>query len=240
MKEIRLRSCVLEVKKAGLLVLLVCMLGTISGCVCKVIPPETVTVRSAPDGELHTFEYPLMVIVHDENSVWDAHQIKNNIIGLTELEAVRILDILSDILTPGPEHRPIENAIEWIKNQYAKLPPCAPVTIVRELFWAMGFEKLSPTRGSGFFPRVIYLTDWLQITLGEMNRVAGYAIPGQDTLLPRTWTARPNDGVDSAQNGLMGAYIYLYQGLDWCLDKTIAGGEIVWQKTVWLVLVPWY
>ncbi|MHC4510362.1 MAG: hypothetical protein ACYTAO_15650 [Planctomycetota bacterium] len=179
-----------------------------------------------------------MVLVHDEDSFWDAHQIKNNILGLTELEVVRVLDITLDTLTPGPERRPVENGIEWTKNQYAKLPPWAGVVIVRELFWAMGIEKLCLARGSGFFPRVVYLTDWLQTTLGEMNRVAGYAVPGQETLIPRKWTATPNRGVDWAQSRVMGAYIFLYQGLDWCLDKTIAGGEIVWQKTVWLVVTP--
>lgn len=184
--------------------------------------------------------YPMRVIVHDEDAFWDAHQIKSNLVGLLEFEVVRAVDVVIDLAAPGPERRPVENSIEWGKNQFARLPDSAPKTIVGELFWALGIEKASYGRGVGFFPRLVYITEWLQISAGELNRVAGYANPWQETLIPKSWTSAPNHGIDWAQNGLIGAYIFVVQGLDWCADEIIDGGEAAYKGVVWIVVRPWY
>lgn len=239
-KRIEPKNVPRPIGMAGLPLLLAAMMATGAGCAFKVIPPETVTVHRAPDGEPHTIRYPAQVIVHDDESFWDWHQIKFNLVGLTDLEAVRIVDILADILTPGPERRPAENAIEWVKNEYAKLPPYGPVKIVGELFWAIGLEKASYGRGIGFFPRIIYVTEWFQVSMDEMNSVAGFLLLNREALIPKKWTAAPNRGVDWTQSRALGLYIYLFQGLDWCTDKAIDGAEFAWQKTVWLAATSWW
>ena len=216
------------------------LMAPLAACAFKIIPPHTVTVQRAPDGEPHTLHYPVQVIVHDEESFWDLHQIKNNVIGLADLEAVRVVDILADLLVPGPERRPVENGIEWIKNRYAELPPYGPVKIIGELFWAIGPEKAAANRGTFFFPRVIYVTEWLQVLFGELNSMSGFLFINRETLIPRKWTAVPNRGVDWAQSRLIGLYVYLFQGIDWCLDKAIDGVEAAEQKCIWLAVAPFF
>jgi hypothetical protein len=112
------------------------MLGQ-AGCAFKVVRPAPLVVESPETGEVRVVKYPAYVVVHDSDSFWDAHQIKDNLIGLTEAEVIHWIDVAADGITPGPDHRPLENSIEWTKNSYAQLPDCAPVRIVGGLFSAL-------------------------------------------------------------------------------------------------------
>ena len=225
-----------------LIALAIALVAVLSGCAFRIIPPETMTVYRAPDGKPEQIHYPMQVVVHDRESFWDGHQIKDNIFGLSDLEVVRVLDMLADLPNPGPERRPIENAIEWIKNQYAQLPPWPPVNIAGGLFEALGLEKTSILTAYGrrglSIPQLIYLLHWVRASMGELNRTAGYAIPGQDGWIPKKWLAAPNRAMDRTEDALIGSYIWIFQGLDWCMDVAISGGEWGWQQTVWTVAVP--
>lgn len=212
--------------------------GLWSGCAYKIVRPETVTVYRAPDGKPEQIHYPMKVVIHNSGALWDPHMVKCNLIGMVEVELVRVLDAAIDILAPGPERRPIENGIEWTKNQYAKLPRCAAVNILGGFFYAMGAERLSYSRQTVFLPRFVYLFHWFREIAGEMNRVAGYAVPGQDTLIPKKWVAGPNRAVDRGENAVAGAYVWFNQGWDWCLEQGIWGGEWVWGSTVWVCARP--
>jgi len=228
----------LRLALSALILLVIPLAATLSGCAFKIIRPEVMTVRRAPDGKPEEMRYPLRIIVHDKESFWDAHQIKSNLIGLSDLSAVHTLDLVIDAVTPGPDKRPLENSIEWIKNQYAKLPRWAPVNIVGRLFWAMGLEKSSYGRRAVFIPRIVYLIDWVRFTVGELNRVAGHAVPWNGGLIPKRWTAASDRGMDWAENSVIASYIRIAQGIDWGLDKSLDGGEWCWQKTVWAFAVP--
>lgn len=198
---------------AGALLLL------LTGCTVQIVRPDP--LLAVRDGEAVWIHYAPTAVVHDEYAFWDLHNIKNNVVGLTEFEVVRTADMLLDTLIPGPERRPVENGIEWVKNEYARLPPCAPVNIVGGLFQAIGPEKLCYGRQEEFFPRFVYLSDWVQETLGECNRVAGYAAPWGDRFIPPRIADPGNRAVDWAQNGLIGAYLYVVQFISVAVDRGI-------------------
>ncbi len=223
------------------------LVGGGAGCATVVRPPPLV-VSSAETGEIRVVKYPVYVLVHDSESFWDAHQIKDNLAGLTEVEIVHWGDLAVDGLTPGPAHRPMENGIEWIKNRYAQLPDCAPVRIVDGLFSALGIEKTTvlcgveiagdPEEPQSYFlfTRVIYLTDWVQETLGEGNSAAGHLAPWSGPFIPLTVTAPVNRGVDWAQTGAIALYVQVVHKVSVGLDSALDGGETAWGGVVWCFL----
>jgi hypothetical protein len=205
-----------------------------AGCAYKVVRPPPLVVGSAYGGEVRVVKYPAYVLVHDSESFWDPHQIKDNLIGLTEGEVVHWLDLAIDGMTPGPKHRPLQNGIEWIKNSYAQLPDCAPVRIVGGLFSALEIEKTTlltgatkivwaPTDPISYvaFLRVVYLTAWVHETLGEVNAAAGHLAPWPGTFIPQAATAPVNRGVYWAQKGTISLYIRVVHKLSVGLDNTI-------------------
>ena len=215
------------------------------GCASVVCPPPLI-VGSAETGDLRVVKYPAYVRVHDSQSFWDAHQIKDNLFGLTEGEIVHWLDRAADGVTPGPANRPLENSIEWIKNSYAQLPDCAPVRIVGGLFSAVGIEKTTVLSGASrivmapadpvsyfVFTRAIYLTDWVQETLGEVNAGAGHLVPWPGPFIPLAVTAPANRGVDWAQGGAIAVYVQVIHKASTGLDYAIDGCETVWGDVVW-------
>ena len=225
--------------------LIAALLGVASsGCAFKIVRTPPLVVRSSETGEVRTVQYPPYVLVHDSYSFWDAHQIKDNIIGLFDGEIVDWIDLPLDALIPGPRRRPLENGIESIKNEYAQLPNCAPVRIVDGLFSALMVEKITVLSGARialspedplnyiFFTRFIYLTDWVQDTLGEVNSGLGYLVPWDGPLIPLVATKPVDDGVDWLQSGALTTYIYLARKISVGLDDGLYGGEWVWGKVV--------
>lgn len=217
-----------------------------TGCAFKVVRPPPLEVGSAENGPVRVVHYPAYILVHDSESFWDAHQIKDNLLGLADGEVVFWLDRTLDAMTPGPRHRPLENSIEWIKNSYAQLPDCAPVRIVDGFFSAVGIEKTTLLNGATkiavmpaeplsyfVFTRAIYLTDWGQETLGEVNAAAGQLVPWPGPFVPLVVTAPVNRGVDWAQSGAMTLYIWAFREVSNGLDSTIDGGEAAWGRVVW-------
>jgi len=214
------------------------------GCVSVVRPPPLV-VGSGETGDVRVIKYPAYILVHDSASFWDAHQIKDNLIGLTEGDIVHWVDLSADDMTSGPADHPVENSIEWIKNSYAQLPDCAPVRIVGGLFSAVGIEKTTVINGveiamapadpvSYFvFTRVIYLTDWVQETLGEVNAGAGHLAPWSGSFIPQTMTAPVNSGVDWTQRGAIALYVYVFHEVSVGLDYALDGCETVYGGVVW-------
>ncbi len=215
------------------------------GCV-SVVRPQPLVVGSAETGDVRVVKYPAYILVHDSESFWDAHQIKDNLVGLTEGEVVHWVDLGVDGLTPGPQHRPVENSIEWIKNRYAQLPDCAPVRIVDGLFSAVGIEKTTLLSGATkiawaptdpvsyfVFTRVVYLTDWGQETLGEVNTAAGYVAPWRGPFIPLVVTVPVNRGVDWTQNGAIALYVHVFHKVSVGLDSALDGCEAAWGGVVW-------
>ncbi|MFZ2633562.1 MAG: hypothetical protein WA081_21375 [Desulfosalsimonadaceae bacterium] len=216
-----------------------------AGCAFKVVRPPLLSVKSLETGEVRVTKYPAYVVVHDSDSFWDGHQIKDNLIGLSEGEVIHWLDLMADGMTPGPPHRPMENGIEWTKNSYAQLPDCAPVRIVGGLFSALFIEKTTllsgatkivyaPTEPMSYFvfTRVIYLTDWVQETLGEMNTGVGYLAPWPGPFIPLAATAPVNKGVDWTQSGAIALYVHVFHKVSVGLDYAIDGGEAAWGGVV--------
>jgi hypothetical protein len=204
-----------------------------AGCSFTVVRPPPLVVGSANGGEIRVVKYPAYVLVYNSDSFWDPHQIKDNLIGLTEGEIVHWLDLAIDGMTPGPRRRPLENRIEWIKNNYAQLPDCAPVRIVGGLFHALGIEKTTPIQGADIayapvsplsyfvFVRVVYLTEWVHETLGEVNAAAGHLAPWPGTFIPQSATAPVNRGVDWTQKGAISLYVTIFYKVDVGLDRAI-------------------
>jgi len=204
-----------------------------AGCSFTVVRPAPLVVGSANGGEIRVVKYPAYVLVYDSDSFWDPHQIKDNLIGLTEGEIAHWLDLAIDGMTPGPRRRPLKNSIEWIKNSYAQLPDCAPVRIVGGLFYALGVEKTTPIQGAEIayapydllsyfvFVRVVYLTEWVHETLGEANAAAGHLAPWPGTFIPQTATAPVNRGVDWTQKGAISLYVTIFYKVDVGLDRAI-------------------
>lgn len=222
-----------------------------AGCAFKVVRPAPLVVESAETGEVRVVKYPAYVVVHDSESFWDAHQIKDNLIGLTEGEVVHWIDMAADGMTPGPDHRPLENSIEWTKNSYAQLPDCAPVRIVGGLFSALFIEKTTllsgatkivyaPTNPMSYFvfTRVIYLTDWVQETLGEANTGAGYLVPWPGPFIPLVATAPVNQGVDWTQSGAIALYVHVFHKVSVGLDYGLDGCEAAWGRVVGVFVWP--
>lgn len=214
------------------------------GCAFKIVRPPPLIVKSPETGTEQRVEYPAYVLVHDASSFWDAHQIKDNIIGLFDGEIVHWIDLPLDAVMPGPKRRPVETGIEWIKNSYAQLPNCAPVRIVDGFFSALEIEKVTVVTGTRIvlaptdpltytlFTRVIYLTDWVQDTLGEVNSGLGYLVPWPGPLIPYVVTDPINRGVDWTQRGALTLYIYVFRKISVGLDDGLYGGEWVWGKVV--------
>lgn len=214
------------------------------GCVSVVRPPPLV-VGSEDAGNVRTVNYPAYVLVHDSASFWDAHQIKDNLIGLTEGDIVHLVDLTGDDLTSCPADHPVESSIEWIKNSYAQLPDCAPVRIVGGLFSAVGIEKttvingveiaMAPTDPFSYFvfTRVIYLTDWVQKTLGEVNAGAGHLVPWPGSCIPKSMTAPVTSGVEWTQSGAIALYVYVFHKVSVGLDYAIDGCETAYGGVVW-------
>lgn len=218
-----------------------------TGCAFKVVrPPPLIVVEASGTGEVRVVEYPAYILVHDSESFWDPHQIKDNLIGLAEGEIVHWIDLAVSGITPGPRRRPLENSIEWIKNSYAQLPDYAPVRIVGGLFSALGIEKttllagstriaVAPTEPMSYFvfTRAIYLTDWVQETLGETNTAAGYLTPWPGPFIPLVVTTPLNRGVDWTQNGAIALYVYVFHKVSVGLDYGLDGCEAAWGGVVW-------
>jgi hypothetical protein len=130
----------------------------------------------------------------------------------------------------------LEDSAEWIKNTYAKLPDCAPVRIVGG-FSALEAEKTtligavniasSPTEPVSYFvfTRVIYLTGWVQDTLGEVNTDLGYLAPWPGPFIPHILTAPLNRGVNWTQKNAIALYIYVFHNVSTGLDYVIDGYE---------------
>lgn len=221
-----------------------------TGCAFHVVRPQPLVIGSTETGNRRVVTYPAYVLVHDSESFWDAHQIKDNLFGLTEVDIVHSVDRGIDAMTPGPRHRPVENSIEWIKNDYAQLPDCAPVRIVDGLFSALGIEKTTLIGGAHIvsapadplsyfvFTRVIYLTDWVQETLGEVNKGAGYLAPWPGPFVPLTVTAPVNCGVDRTQTGAIALYVYAVHKMNLGLDSMIDMGETTWGGIVGVFVWP--
>jgi hypothetical protein len=225
-----------------LIVVVALLVLSSTGCAFRVVRPQPLVVGSAESGNQRVVEYPAYVLVHDSESFWDAHQIKDNLFGLTEVSIVHIFDLGIDAATPGPKHRPLENGIEWIKNHYAQLPDCAPVRIVGGFFYALGMEKTTLIAGANTTilsptdPTLIYLTNWVQETLGELNTAGGYIVPWSGPFIPRPATAPVNRCVDWTQAGAIGLYIYIVNKVNIGLDSTISGCESAWGGVVgWFV-----
>ena len=214
------------------------------GCVSVVRPPPLV-VESPENNEVHVVKYPSYIIVHDSESFWDAHQVKDNLVGLADGEVMHWIDLGVDGVTPGPSNRPVENGIEWIKNNYAQLPDSAPVRIVDGLFSALGIEKTTvvnafwiamyPTNPVSYcaFTRVVYLTYWVQETLGEANTGAGYLAPWEGPFVPKAATEPVNKGTDWTQRGAIALYVYVFQKVNIGLDSAIDGCEYAWGGMAW-------
>jgi hypothetical protein len=223
-----------------------------AGCCVKVVRPPPLVVGSAETGEIRVVKYPAYILVHDSDSFWDAHQIKDNVIGLTQGEVVHWVDLVVDGVTPGPRqgprrHHNFQKSVEWIKNNYAQLPDCAPVRIVDGLFSALGPEKntliqtgsmylnpISPTTYCFMFTRAIYMTRWVQDDLGELNTAAGYLVPWKGPFIPRKMTRPINRGVNWTQSGAIALDVHIYHKISLGLDHAIDGGETAWGKVVWL------
>ncbi len=138
----------------------------------------------------------------------------------------------------------MQNGIEWIKNGYAQLPDCAPVRIVDGLFSAIAIEKttilggvavgLAPTDPLSYiaFTRVIYLTDWVQETLGEVNTGLGYLVPWKGPFVPSVATAPVNDAVDWAQSGSIAGYLYVFRWINTGVVDVLYGSEWGWGEVV--------
>ena len=215
-----------------------------SGCVSVVQPPP-LAVGAEGNGEARVVEYPAYIVVHDSESLWDAHQIKDNLIGLTDGEVVHWIDLGIDTVTPGPKNLPVENSVEWIKNSYAQLPDCPPVRIVDGLFSALGIERTTlinaatiamyPTDPISYFAftRVVYLTDWVQETLGEANAGAGHLVPWEGPFVPLAATAPENRAADWAQSGSIALYVYVFHKISIGLDSAIDGCESAWGSMAW-------
>ncbi len=214
------------------------------GCVSVVRPPPLL-VGTGETGDVRVVNYPAYILVHDSASCWDAHQIKDNLIGLTEGDIVHWVDLSADDMTTGPEAHPVDNSMEWIKNSYAQLPDCAPVRIVGGLFSALGLEKTTVINGAEIavapadpfsyfvFTRVIYLTDWVQETLGEVNTGAGHLAPWPGPLIPQPVTAPANAGADWAQRGAIALYVYVFHKVSAGLDYALDGCETAYGGVVW-------
>jgi hypothetical protein len=225
------------------LVVAVLLIGTSSGCAYKIVHTPPLVVKSET-GTGRTVEYPDTILVHDSASVWDVHQIKDNIIGLFDGEIVHWIDLPLDAIIPGPKRHPLQTGIESVKNGYAQLPDCAPVRIVDGLFSALEIEKVTVVGGARLvispadpltyvlFTRIIYLTDWVQETLGEMNSGLGYLVPWPGPFIPRVVTTPVNDGVDWAQSGALTLYITVFRKVSVGIDDGLYGGEWVWGKVV--------
>lgn len=211
-----------------------------AGCAFTIVPPETAVIPATDNAPEMAVRYPMRVITHHSESFWDLHQVKRNIQGLMDTQFVRMFDIAVDTVIPAPEIRPLESGIEGLKYSWAMLPDRAPVRITGDLFHALGIEKLSISRGYYFFPRMVYLTDWVQRGLGEANQLAGLAVPGGDRLIPVAVTTPINSGVDGAQSGLIGAYIFVFGTIDQGLDALIDGLEATYAGVIWVCAWPFY
>jgi hypothetical protein len=70
---------------------------------------------------------------------------------------------------------------------------------------------------------VIYLTEWVHETLGEVNAAAGHVAPWPGTFIPQSATAPVNHGVDWSQKGAIGLYVTVFDkvdvGLDYVIDR---------------------
>lgn len=217
---------------------------TCAGCAFKVVHTPPLIVTDPQTGVVRVVNYPAQILVHDDQSLWDVHQIKNNIVGLFDGEFLHWVDVGLDAVIPGPDREPVENGIEWIKNEYAQLPDCAPVRIVGGFFSAFGIEKTTvlgayriaraPKEPISYFAvtRVVYLSDWVQDTVGEVNTGLGHLVPWEGSFVPSFMTAPINDAMDWMQFGAIEGYLWAFRELNIGADNALYGWEWCWGGTV--------
>ncbi len=222
---------------------LAALLSTGAGCGYRVVQPDPLVIPTI-DGGMRVVTYPACVVAHSSESFWDPHQVKDNLVGLLEVDIVHAVDLGADALIPGPDRRPVDGGVEWLKNQYSRLPDCAPVRIVGGLFGALGIEKTTliyipetieePLSAGSYlaYTRVVYLTDWVQETVGEVNAAAGYLVPWEGPFVPRAATAPVNRAVDWAQEGAIKLYVYVAHKINVFVDEVIDRCERAWGRVV--------
>jgi len=210
-----------------------------AGCAFRVVRTPPLFVRVSGTGTTRVVNYPARILVHDDQSFWDVHQIKNNVVGVFNTEILHLLDVGLDAVIPGPDASPLENGVEAIKNGWAKLPDCAPVRIIGGFFSALRIEQTT-LFGGVFIPatgdpitvfvltRVIYLTDWIQDTLGEINTGLGYLVPWPGPFFPGFVTAPLNAAVDWGQSAVITGYVWVFRQLNIGVDYALYGGEYAW------------
>ena len=119
--------------------------------------------------------------------------------------------------------------------------------IVGGLFSAIGIEKttlvtgatkiaVAPTDPVSYFvfTRAVYLTDWVQETLGEANKAVGCVTPWPGPFVPLAVTAPVNHGLDKVQSGAIAGYVYVFHKISIGADSAISGCESAWGRVVWL------
>jgi len=215
-----------------------------AGCAFKVVHTPPLVVTDPQTGVVRVVNYPAQILVHDDQSLWDVHQIKNNIVGLFDGEFLHWVDVGLDVVLPGPDQLPLQHGIEWIKNEYAQLPDWAPVRIVGGFFSAFAIEKTTvlgavriaraPKEPMSYFvfTRVVYLTDWLQDTVGELNTGLGHLVPWEGSFVPGFVTAPINSAVDWMQFGAIEGYLYVFREINIGLDNALYGWEWCWGGSV--------
>jgi hypothetical protein len=210
-----------------------------AGCAFKVVRTPPLFIRTSGTGAVKVVNYPARILVHDDQAFWDMHQVKNNIVGVFNTEIIHLVDVGLDAVIPGPDRSPLESGVDAIKNGWAQLPDWAPMRIIGGFFSALRIEQTT-LFGGVFIPatgdpitifvltRVIYLTDWIQDTLGEVNTGLGYLVPWPGPFVPVFLTGPVNDVVDWCQTAVITGYVWVFRQINIGVDYALYGGEYAW------------
>ena len=148
--------------------------------------------------------------LHHESSPWDLHALAYTVVGISELEFVRIADAIIDLPLPGPPWHPCRRTIDAIRGGYDRLPPWRLIQRTGELVDALQLAELSvgdasatysgaasstAGPGSGMFVRVDKLIDWLQRVTGDLNSLTGRMVGRWQGLVQWSVPARAVDGL---------------------------------------------
>ena len=81
--------------------------------------------------------------VHNLKSPYDLHNLCGSMLGIMELEVLRIGDYLIDLPHQGPELRPLNRTADWIQRMFREIPQVKPVSRFGQLVDALQIRQLN-------------------------------------------------------------------------------------------------
>jgi hypothetical protein len=184
------------------------------------------------------------VSLHNDANPWDLHAMLYTVMGLSQVEILRLADAMIDLPLPGPRVQPFRWLVNGVRSGFHRLPPWRTVQRAGELVDAFQLPELSlgdasatytvatgglTGPGSGTIIRIHKLIDWSQHVTGDLNRLMGRPLGRRKGLM--TWPL-PGRGIDGAQRFLLVSFQHASVLVAKTLEGSLTGVELAAEQVV--------